>query len=152
MRPPTPKSSDRPAATGDTQVIDLRDVELLVAPAEHQRSLPPPLPPEIASHVPSQPPQPPRASEPPLHALSVHPDPAPQAPAPPRSNASNAFYAVALLVFLVVGVGGGLIVAMALRKSPPPALAQAAAPTARPQATVITIPTVEVDDDPDGGK
>jgi hypothetical protein len=137
MRPPPPKSSDRP--TGDTQVIDLRDVEL-VAQAEHERSLPPPLPPSIrASRVPSEPP----------YAPSVHRDPAPRAPAPPRSNA---FYGVALLVFLVVGVGGGLIVAMALRKSPPPASAQTAAATAGAQATVITIPTVEVDDDPDGGK
>jgi len=149
MKPPPPKDSNRQAApVGDTQVIDLKDVELLVAQAEQsQRSLPPPLPPEIrASHVPSEPPpgsQPPQASQPPLsHAPSFYPS---QAPAAPRSTA---FYAVALLVFLVVGIGGGVLVAVTLRKAP----SVAPTPSARPQAAVITIPTVEVDDDPDGGK
>jgi hypothetical protein len=153
MKPPNPKS-DRPTglvppgAAGDTQVIDLQDVELLVAAqteaaeqAEHQRSLPPPLPPEIrASHVPSEPPQ---ISQPPgSQAPSFYPQP--PAATPPRSTG---FYLVALLVFLAVGIGGGLFVAMTLRKAP----SAAPTPSAKPQAAVITIPVVEMNDDPDGG-
>ena len=149
MKPRPPNDANRPVpSSGDTQVIDLQDVELLVAQAEQQRSLPPPLPPEIrASHVPSEPPpgsQAPQASQPPLsHAPSFYP--ASQAPPPPRSTA---FYAVALLLFLVVGIGGGVAVAVTFRKAP----SVAPAPTGKPQAAVITIPTVEVDDDPDSGK
>lgn len=149
MKPPPPKPGTRPAAAGDTQVIDLQDVELLVAQTEQQqRSLPPPLPPEIrASHVPSEPPPgslPPQSSQPPLsNAPSFYPPS--QAPAPPRSTA---FYAVALLVFLAVGIGGGVVVGLTFRKAP----SAAPTPTAKPQAAVITIPTVEVDDDPDGGR
>ena len=146
MKPPPPKPSGRPAtsAPGDTQVIDLQDVELVMGArqmhAEHERSLPPPLPPEVrASHVP----MPAQASQPPgPYAPSFQPAP----PAPPRSTV---FYVVALLVFLLVGVGGGLAVAMTFRKPPS---AAPTTPIAHPQAAVITIPTVEVDDDPDGGK
>jgi hypothetical protein len=152
MKPPTPKS-DRPGpgAAGDTQVIDLQDVELLVAAqsegalqaGEHQRTLPPPLPPEVrASHVPSEPPG---VSQPPA-SPSFYPQAPP--PAPPRSTG---FYLVALLAFLVVGVGGGVVVAMTLRKAPP-APGRERAPEAKPQAAVITIPVVEVNDDPDSGK
>ena len=136
MKPPTPKPSDpQGPAAGDTQVIDLQDVQLLVAQQEHQRSLPPPLPPEVrASHVPPEPPE--------VHEAAFAPPS--EAPAP----RSTAFYAVALLVFLTIGVGGGVVVAMTLRKAP----SAAPAPSAKPQAAVITIPTVEMDDDPDGGK
>ena len=125
MNPPSSKPS---GSAGETQTIDLRDVELLMAEAKSERSersLPPPLPPEVrASHIPS----------------------APEAPA----GRSTAFYLVALLVFLVVGVGGGLLVAVKLRK--PAAALAVTAPSGTPQAAVITIPTVEVDDDLDGGK
>ena len=111
---------------------------------EHARSLPPPLPAEVrASHVPSEPVR--LSQQPPMsHAPSMAPAPE-EAPAP----RSNAFYAVALLVFLAVGIGGGVLVAMRLGKAP---AAQAPAPSAaKAQATVITIPVVEVADDVDGG-
>jgi len=142
---PTMNQPPKKPAPGDTQVIDLQDVELLVAEhaqqlqeQEHQRSLPPPLPPEVrASRVPSEPP--PASLPPSAPSPSI-------APAPGRSSA---FYLVAVLAFLVVGIGGGLLVAMKMRK--PPATA-ATTPAASGQAAVITIPTVEVDDDPDGGK
>ncbi len=118
-----PPSSKPPSSAGETQTIDLQDVELLLAEASRERSLPPPLPPEVrASHVPS---------------------------APPPAGRSTAFYVVVLMAFLVVGVGGGLLVAVKLRKPPAPVVV--AIPGANPQAAVITIPTVEVDDDPDGG-
>lgn len=133
----SPRSGGRTPAVGDTQVLDLQDVELLMATQseklEHAQSLPPPLPAEVrAPHVPSQPV---RLSQPP---------PLSQAPAP----RSNAFYALALLVFLVLGIGGGLLVAVKLTKSP---AAQVQASGAKAQATVITIPVVEVADDVDGG-
>ena len=134
-----PPSSKPPGSAGETQSIDLKDVELLLAEATRDRSLPPPLPPEVrASHVPSEPPPPP----PPMAQQASL---APEAPA----GRSTAFYVVALVAFLVVGVGGGLLVAVKLRKPTAPVVV--AIPSANPQATVITIPTVEVDDDPDGG-
>lgn len=132
---------------GDTQVIDLQDVELVMAAQseklEHARSLPPPLPLEV--RAPRGPSEPVRLSQPPpmFHVPSMAPAPS-QAPAP----RSNAFYALALLVFLVVGIGGGLLVAVKLAKSP---AAQVQASGAKAQATVITIPVVEVADDVDGG-
>ncbi len=123
-----PPSSKPPGSAGETQTIDLQDVELLLAGAKSERSersLPPPLPPEVrASHVPAEP-------------------PAPEAPA----GRSTAFYLVALLV---VGVGGGLLVAVKLRQ--PVAAPVVTVPSGGPQAAVITIPTVEVADDVDGGK
>ena len=139
MMPPPKKP-----APGDTQVIDLQDVELLVAAQEQQRSLPPPLPPEVrASHIPSEPAP---ASLPPA---APSPSFAPPSMAPAPAGRSTAFYLVAVLAFLVVGVGGGLVVAMKMRKPPS---AAGSTPSASGQAAVITIPTVEVDDDPDSGK
>jgi len=148
MKPPT--KSDRPAATGgagETQVIDLQDIELLVAEqavqaeeAAHERSLPPPLPPEVrASHLPSEPPR-----------ISQAPSPSfyPQPPAP--ASRSTGFYVGALLAFFLV-IGGGVFAVMTLRKAPA-APSVAATPSSKPQAAVITIPVVEVDDDPDSGK
>jgi hypothetical protein len=136
-----PPSSKPPGTAGETQTIDLQDVELLLAEVRaerSERSLPPPLPPEVrASHVPSEPPAPPA---PPAGSI---------APAAP-SGRSTAFYLVALLAFLVVGIGGGLLVAMRLHKPAPAPVVTA--PSGNPQAAVITIPTVEVDDDVDGGK
>jgi hypothetical protein len=155
MKPPNPKSPSShtaPPAAGETQVIDLQDVELLLGQADgleaeqggHERSLPPPLPPEVrASQLPAEPA---RGSQPPLsasHAPSFYPVPS-HAPSPPRSTA---FFVGAILAFLAVGVGGGVVFAMT-RKAP----SAAPAPTTKPQTAVITIPTVEVDDDPDSGK
>lgn len=142
-------------APGETQVIDLLDPDVSAAietakdemeatreaeeaAAAVRRSLPPPLPPEVrASHAPSAPPAAPPA--PGLAASSVAPAAAPR---------STAFYAVVLLVCLVLGVGGGIVVAMSARKAPAPA---AGAPSAQAAPGVITIPVVEVDDNPDSG-
>ena len=138
MKPPPSK----PGTAGETQSIDLQDVELLLADERSERSLPPPLPPEVrASHVPSAPPV-----NAPVAASLAPPSLAPAAP----EGRSPVFYVVALLLFLVVGVGGGLLVALRLRK--PAALPVAAIPSGGTQAAVITIPTVEVDDEADGGK
>jgi len=140
MKPPPSK----PGTAGETQSIDLQDVELFLADGRSDRSLPPPLPPEVrASHVPSAPP----VNAPPAPASL--PPPPPHALSAPEGR-SPAFYVVALLVFLVVGVGGGLLVAIRLRR--PAAQPVAAIPSGAPQAAVITIPTVEVDDEADGGK
>ena len=145
-----PPSSKPPGSAGETQSIDLHDVELLLAEAasgSRERSLPPPLPPEVrASHVPEPP------APPPPVAPSVAPVGPPQTSLAPEAPAgrSTAFYVVALVAFLVVGVGGGLLVAVKLRKPAAPTVT--VIPSANPQAAVITIPTVEVDDDPDAGK
>ncbi|MDB4945038.1 MAG: hypothetical protein JWP97_4572 [Labilithrix sp.] len=129
-----------PARTGnETQVIDLADVEVLVAQhaAESarqlegdlsERSLPPALPPPLPESELA------RASQ--------------VAPPPPRRTA---FYVIALLAFLVLGIGGGLAIAMTMRARIAPAPSAAASGATGP--SVITIPTVEVDDDTsDAGK
>lgn len=153
--PPMSKSGN------ETQVIDLADVEVLVAQhaaesarqleaeaeaeaARSERSMPPPLPPPLPAEE--------------LARASLTSVAAPVA-APGRSTT---FYVVALLAFLVLGVGGGLVVAMTMRgkepaatpagtSAPASAAGGAANPTRAPE--VITIPTVEMQDDTaDGGK
>jgi hypothetical protein len=131
MKLQPPKSSLETPAPGDTQLLDLGDVELSVAEAlqakaESLRAAPPPLPPE-AFAPPSSVGAGVRAS------ASV---------APPAR--STGFFVVAILVCLLIGVGGGIAVAMSsLRKAPasasPPASSGKAAPAA------ITIPTVTVE-------
>lgn len=127
------KSSLETPPPGDTQVIDLHDPDVSAAidsanakeaGRARRRSTPPPLP-------------------------SGSGGLANEAGSPPgRAPRSTAFYATILLVCLAVGVGGGLIVAMSSRKAPPHSKA---APSASAAPGVITIPVVEVDDDPDSG-
>ncbi len=107
---------------GDTQVISLEDVD--VSAIESSRKLPPPLPGDASS--PSLPPS---------------PSMAPSLP-PPAPRRGTGFYVALVVGFVVVGVVGGIVAAVALRgKEPAPA----------PSPGVITIPTVEMDDSPDGG-
>ena len=139
----------------ETQVIDLSEVELLVAQHTESarqleagvpgappsdRSLPPPLPPSA------------RASAMPPEMPSMAP-----AEAPARGNG---YYVVAILVFLVVGIGGGLAIAKTLSKPAPAppepthapvSAASSAPPSGGGAAAVITIPTVEMNDT-DAGK
>jgi hypothetical protein len=132
-----PEGSTKPAApTGnETQVIDLADVEVLVAQhnLESQRQL-------DAHGPPSLPP--------PLPASELARAPMSVAPAEPPVR-GNAFYIVAILAFLVIGIGGGLAVAKTLSKPAP-----APAPPAHSAggAAVITIPTVEMNDADSGTK
>ena len=78
---------------GDTQVINLEDVDVSAIESS-KRLAPPPLPPEAASPsmVPSMP---------------------PPAPAPKRGAG---FYVALLVGFVVIGVAGGIVAAKALRK------------------------------------
>ena len=131
-----------PAPTGnETQVIDLSEVELLVAQHSAEsarqleagaptsdRSMPPPLPPPL----------PPQMSTAPIE--------------PPARG--NAFYVVAILAFLVIGIGGGLVIAKTLSKpSPaPPDPIHVSGSIAPPSGGVITIPTVEMNDTDAGSK
>ena len=139
-KPPT--GSTKPAApTGnETQVIDLSEVEVLVAQhnLESQR--------QLEAHGPPSLPPPLPASE--LARASALPDAMSMAPPepPPRGNA---FYIVAILAFLVLGIGGGLVVAKTLGK---PAPAPPAPTHTAGGAAVITIPTVEMNDADSGTK
>ena len=153
MKPSGPKPNDLPIpASGDTQVIDLQDVDLSDLP---RGTAPPPLPQQFVA--PPSGGEQARVSQPPPASLS------PLTPAsPPRTTG---FYVMILLACLAVGIGGGVVVAMSLRKGPAPAGAHggqargaqaaseqgAAAPSAHPAETtgsaqpgVITIPVVEV--------
>jgi hypothetical protein len=144
MKPQPPKSPLETPAPGDTQLIDLSDVELSVATAlsakaetavESSRAAPPPLPPEAFAPPPS----------------SVG------AAAPARSTG---FFVGAILVCLLIGVGGGIAVAMSSLRKPPASASPAAssgksAPAVsggKSAPAVITIPTVTVDDDPNSGR
>lgn len=74
---------------GDTQVINLEDVD--VSAIESERKLPPPLPPEPST-----------------------PSMAPSMP-PPAPKRATGFYVALLVGFVVVGVVGGIVAAAALR-------------------------------------
>ena len=136
--------SDRPSARapsngesrtpppGDTQVIDLADVDLsvLLPEAEQRRVAPPPLPPEEIARASVMPP-------------SVSPSTAP-APAP---AGTSGFYVIVLAVCLVSCVAAGLAIARSMgRSSPSPS------PSGSGAARVITISPVEMNDDVDAGK
>jgi hypothetical protein len=125
MEPSDPKAGEGTSA-GDTQIIDLREIELVAAEVERRQSLPPPLPP-------------------------AEPAPPAVAAASPRVAAamparSTSFYLAAVLVVVALGTGGGVF--LALRSTGKKAAAV-------PQAKVITIATVdmgnEADAGPDGG-
>lgn len=127
-----------------TEMVDLGDadvsaVDLPPATPGRDRSLPPPLPPEV------------RASAPPP---SMGPMPGSMPPPPPRSNK---FYAMLLVGFVAVGVIVGLAVALGTRgekktvivttsAAPPPA-------TAAATGSVMMLPTIDMtDNEADGGK
>jgi hypothetical protein len=110
-----------------TQVINLEDVDVSAIASE--RALPPPLPPEL----PSQP--------------SVAPSPVslPPPSPPPRSGM---FYGLLIVGFIVVGLAGG-VAAIVLLRAPEPPPEPEAAPA--PSAAVMTLPTIDMNDDVDGG-
>jgi hypothetical protein len=143
MKSQPPTSPLETPAPGDTQLIDLDDVELsaadgVSASADSSRAAPPPLPPEALA--------PPRSSVGAVVRASA-------SVAPPAR--STGFFLGAILVCLVIGVGGGIAVAMSsLRKAPAsaPASASSAASSGKAAPGVITIPTVTVDDEPSSGR
>ena len=124
-----PERSD-PNATVE---LDMSDPDIAaVANPTSRRTGPPPLPPEELARA-SMPDAAPRPS-----TMS--------APPPPKRST----YGVLLVVFLVVGLAGGAAVALTMRGKP-----TAAAPDAQPapatSATVIVVPTIDMNDDVDGG-
>ncbi len=128
--------SKTPGDAADGQEVDVNDADVS-AESERPRDSyvgretgPPPLPRHVLQQIPSDVSQvPPAASYPPT----------------PGRKRRPAFYAVLLFVFVVGGVAGGGVLAAPLRKALP-------APAPSPAASVITIPTVDMDDDgPDSG-
>ena len=149
---------DRPDPDG-TEMIDLGDTDVSavdIPPSSrsvHERSVPPPLPPEV------------RASSPPMIELSRPPSQAPAPPAayvsvappPPRSNR---FYAMLIVGFVAVGVVVGLAVALGTRGEKktvivtgPADSASASSPSPAAPGSVMTLPTIDMNEDEgDGGK
>lgn len=126
-----------------TEMVDLGDADVSaveIPPSSragvHERSLPPPLPPEV------------RASSAPMTTPSV-------APPPPRSNR---FYAMLIVGFVAVGVVVGLAVALGTRgekKTIVMTTAPSASGAPSPGATgsVMMLPTIDMnDEEPDAGK
>jgi hypothetical protein len=133
---------NRPDPDG-TEMVDLGDADVSAVDippsvpgpaAGHERSVPPPLPPEV------------RASAPPPSMHGSMPPP------PPRTNK---FYAMLIVGFVAVGVIVGLAVALGTRGEKKTVIVTAspsssASPAA--QGTVMTLPTIDMNDDEDGGK
>lgn len=132
--------NERPDPDG-TDTIDLGDADVSAVDPESQRSLPPPLPAEIrASAAPATP----------MTELSAPPSPPPAAayasvaPPPPRSNR---FYVMLLAAFLVLGIIAGIVIALGTRAERKPVSVTA------PTGSVLTLPTIDMNDDEgDGGK
>lgn len=129
---PPSQSPPRAPAPGETQVIDLADVDL-VLPEELKRIAPPPLPPEEIARA-SQAPPPSGVPVPPVARIDTE--------APPAR--SSRVYVIVLAACLVTCALAGLAVMRSMRKS--------VAPAPAPSGRVITISPVEMNDDVDGGK
>lgn len=125
-----------------TEMVDLGDadvsaVDLPPSTPGRDRSVPPPLPPEV------------RASAPPPSMHGSMPPPAPR---------SNKFYAMLIVGFVAVGVIVGLAMALGTRgeKKTVIVTTSASPPSANAAATgsVMTLPTIDMNDDneADGGK
>ena len=125
-----------PQATQQIDLVDLDDVDLSAEPVAS--GAPPKLPPLPA--MPPLPPAPPPAAAP----SSIAP------PAPAAASRSPMFYVGILVGVLVVSAAVGTVVALSRRR---PAPAAAAMPSASGAAApkVITIGTIEMDDNPDSG-
>jgi hypothetical protein len=139
---------DSKSGDGDAQEVDVGDVDLSAEPAARRMTAPPPLPaflpgPSAAAAAPAAPAavagQTAR-SQPPPTALGVVTPPSPQR--------GPLFFVGLIVAFLVVGLGVGA--AVMLSRSKPPAASQAA-PSASRAPAVITIPVVDMDDEPDAG-
>jgi hypothetical protein len=132
--------NDRPDPDA-TEMVDLGDADVSAVefppsapatPGGRDRSVPPPLPPEV------------RASAPPPSYLSAPPP-------PPRSNK---FYALLIVGFVAVGVIVGLAVALGTRgEKKRVSVTTSASPSAAAAGSVMTLPTIDMnDDEADGGK
>ena len=131
MKTPVPEPE---AEDPQAQQIDLDDADVSAELASDPR-LPPGAP-----ALPAMPPLPPSVSAPPAGA-SV---------APPPPSRSPMFYVGVLAGVLVLSAAVGTAVALSRRRAPAPVVtAPGVAATAAPK--VITIGTVEMDDNPDGG-
>lgn len=114
---------------GDTQLINLEDVD--VSAIESSRKLPPPLPADASSP-------------------SMTPSMAPSMP-PPAPKPRTGFYVGLLVAFIVVGVGIGIVAAITMSGGSRGSRGRGTPQAATPGSGVITIPTVEMDDSPDAG-
>jgi hypothetical protein len=124
-----------------TAMVDLGDadvsaVDLAAPPPGRERSQPPPLPPEM------------RASAPPPPGYASMPPP------PPRSNR---FYAILIVGFVAVGVIVGLALALGTRDEKKTVIVTTSTATSTPVSpaatgSVMTLPTIDMNDDEDGGK
>ena len=134
-----------------TEMVDIGDADVSAVPASspgRDRSVPPPLPPEV------------RASAPPMIELSGPPSNAPMPPpaayvsVPPPPPRSNRFYAMLIVAFVAVGVIVGLAVAFGTRGEKKTVITTTASGGATPAASgsVMTLPTIDMNDDEDGGK
>lgn len=142
MKNPDPTADGLPAEAEaedlQTQQVDLRDVDLSDLPDEPVASnLPPGLPP--------LPPVPPLAPP-----GSLAPPPLPSL-APPAPSRGPMFYVGALVGVLVLSAAVGTVVALSRRRPAPPTAAMPAASGATAAPKVITIGTIEMDDNPDSG-
>jgi hypothetical protein len=127
MNPPDDGAPKKPnLGAVETQVVDLEDVVLT--------DLPLPSEPELSRAVP-----------PPLPPVS------PSLPPPAPVGRSKTFYVALFLAVGVVGGAVGLGMAMSLREPPPEPSASPVSSlpsAAEPPPAVITIPAVEIGDEP----
>jgi len=125
-----------PQATQQIDLVDLDDADVSAEPVASE--LPPGVPPLPA--IPPLPPMPP----PPGGPASIAPA------APPAASRSPMFYVGVLVGVLVLSAAVGTVLALSRRRA---AGATAAVPTASAAAApkVITIGTIEMDDNPDSG-
>jgi hypothetical protein len=145
MKNPDFQEPRGPDDTGESEEVDLNDADVS-ANVDADVSAPPPLPPTAeATHSPSYAPPPyARPSYPPPSHTSPSYGPPPWAPA--NAPRRPSFIAGLVVIVLVVGLAGGGAVAVYLRRgkaSPGPGGSQT--------SSVITIPTVDMNDAPDGG-
>ena len=151
MKNPDPNADRGTAAEAEAedpqaQQIDLDDVEISAEPVASK--LPPglpPLPPQ--SHVPQPPAHASASQPPPAPSASFAPLPPPPSMAPPAPSRGPMFYVGILVGVLVVSAAVGTIVALSRRRAP----VATSAPTASAAPKVITIGTIEMDDNPDSG-
>jgi hypothetical protein len=129
---------ERPDPDG-TEMVDLGDVDVSAVdlPAStpgRDRSVPPPLPPEV------------RASAPPP-SMSMHGS----MPPPPRSSK---FYVMLIVGFVAVGVIVGVALAFGTRGEKKTVIVTtSASPSPPATGSVMTLPTIDMNDDEgDGGK
>ena len=127
--------ADDPNDAGDTQAVDLDDVDVSADPSSSRHGTgPPPLPPEVRAS----------AAPPAMPASLSMP--------PPAAGRSNAFYIGLLVAFVVVGVGVGIVIARNTKaKDAPPAVSVSIQTAAPPAGSVMKLPTIDMSDE-DGGK